>query len=200
MAKAIIVTLAGEESLFDFTKLERAKVYGSRRRVALDAAGESCQRASLTRDGRFLLQTGMTAQGYLTPDGRWVPNAELVGLDVDGKPLEQQPSTLGLAQALEEVPARELFDLRVSSTYALTVKELTAGLSAALDAGKVFRFAFNYRRDYRAETAFLVKNDVGVFAVVGVPLVPQWIEPAASPPPLPPTDEPEADDLDFEMF
>lgn len=200
MAKPIIVTLAGEESRFDFAKLERAKIYGTRRRVALDAAGAPCKRASLTQDGRFLLQSGMTAQGYLTPEGRWVPNAELVGLDVDGKPMEKQPSTLGVAQAVEEVPARDLFDLRVSSTYALTVQHLEPTLQAALDAGKVFRFAFNYRGDYRAETAFLVKNDLGVFAVVGAPALPQWIEPAAAPPPIPPAEEPEADEIDFEMF
>ncbi len=200
MAKAIIVTHAGQESRFDFTKLERAKLYGARRRVALDAAGEPCKRASLTQDGRFLLQSGMTAQGYLTPEGRWVPNAELVGLDADGKPLEKQASTLGVAQALEEVPARDLFDLRVTSTYALTVQELDAALGAALDAGKVFRFVFNYRGDYRAEVGFLVKNDAGCFAVVGSPALPQWIEPAAAPPPIPPAEEAEADEIDFEMF
>ena len=200
MAKAIIVTLAGEESRFDFTKLERAKLYGSRRRVALDATGEPCKRASLTQDGRFLLQSGMTAQGYLTPEGRWVPNADLVGLDVDGKPLEKQTSTLGVAQALEEVPARELFDLRVGSTYTLTVQALTPALKAALDAGKVFRFAFNYRGDYRSEVAFLVQNELGCFAVVGSPATPAWIEPAAAPPPIPPSEESEGDDIDFEMF
>ncbi|MEY2982968.1 MAG: hypothetical protein RL562_3195 [Planctomycetota bacterium] len=200
MAKAIIVTHSGEESRFDFTKLERAKVYGSRRRVALDAAGEPCRRASLTQDGRFLLQSGMTAQGYLTPEGRWVSNAELVGLDADGKPLEKQPSTLGVAQALDEVAPRDLFDLRVTSTYALTVQHLEPALQAALDAGKVFRFAFNYRSDYRAETAYLVQNDVGCFAIVGVPALPQWIEPAAAPPPIPPAEEPESDEIDFEMF
>jgi hypothetical protein len=200
MAKAIIVTHAGEESRFDFTRLERAKVYGSRRRVALDAAGEPCKRAALTLDGRYLVQSGMTAQGYLTPDGRWVPNSELVGLDVDGKPLEKQASTLGVAQPLLEVAPRELFDLRVTATYALTVQHLEPKLKAALDAGKVFRFAFNYRGDYRSETAFLVQNDVGCFAVVGAPAAPAWIEPAAAPPPIPPAEEPEADEIDFEMF
>ena len=200
MAKAIIVTHAGEESRFDFTKLERAKVYGARRRVALDAAGEACKRASLTQDGRFLLQSGMTAQGYVTPAGRWVPNAELVGLDAYGKPLEKQASTLGVAQALEDVPARDLFDLRVTATYALTVQHLEPKLKAALDAGAIFRFAFNYRGDYRAETAYLVQNDVGCFAVVGTPALPQWIEPAAAPPPIPPAEETEADEIDFEMF
>ncbi len=200
MAKAIIVTHAGKDSRFDFSKLERAKLYGARRRVALDAAGLPCKRASLTEDGRFLLQSSMTAQGYVTSEGRWVPNAELVGLDPSGAPLQKQASTLGVAQVLEEVPARDLFDLRVSSTYALVVQQLDTALGAALDAGKVFRFAFNYRGDYRAETAFLLKNEFGAFAVVGAPALPQWIEPASAPPPIPPGEDSEADEIDFEMF
>ncbi len=200
MAKAIIVTHNGEESRFDFAKLERAKLYGSRRRVALDATGAPCKRASLTQDGRFLLQSGMTAQGYLAADGRWIPNAELVGLDAEGRVVEKQPSTLGVAQPLAEVPPRDLFDLRVSSTYALTVQHLESGLQAALDAGKVFRFDFNYRGDFRPETAFLVKNDAGYFAIVGALATPIWIEPAASPPPIPAAEDAASDDLDFEMF
>lgn len=199
MARAIIVTHAGTESRFDFTKLERAKLYGARRRVALDAAGAPCKRAALTEDGRFLLQPGMTAQGYLTPEARWVPNADLVGLDADGTVLEKQPSTLGVAQPLEDAPLRDLFDLRVTSTYALVVQELAPSLLQALDAAKMFRFAFNYRGDYRAETAFLVKNEAGIFAVVGAPALPAWIEPAAAPPPLPAAEEAD-DELDFEMF
>ena len=50
MAKPIVVRFEGAESRFDFAKLERKKLYGSRRRMPLDAAGEPCKRAALTDD------------------------------------------------------------------------------------------------------------------------------------------------------
>lgn len=200
MARAIVLNHAGADSRFDFKKLERKALYGGRRRVALDAGGAPCQRASLTRDGRFLLRSGMTSQGYVTAGGRWVPNGDLVGLTPAGEPVEAQPSTLGVSQALEEVPARQLFDLRVTTTYMLSPQHVEAPLAEALAAGKVFRFAFNYRQDFRAETAFLVQNEAGYFAVIGVPAPPAWVEPAAAPPPLVDDAEDDGDELDFEMF
>ena len=57
-----------------------------------------------------------------------------------------------------------------------------------------------YRGDYRSEVAFLVQNELGCFAVVGSPATPAWIEPAAAPPSIPPSEESEGDDIDFEMF
>jgi hypothetical protein len=200
MAKPITVSLAGEVSRFDFQKLERARLYGSRRRVALDAEGQACRKAALTRDGRFLIRSGMTGQGYLTDEGRWVPNGDLVGLDASGAVVAKQPSTLGVEQPLEEVPPTALLDLRPTGTWVLTPQHLAPALAEALAAGRIFRFAFNYRGDFRAETGFLVQNDAGCFAVVGEPLVPEWVAPAAAPPAVAPADEADADDLDFEMF
>ena len=71
-------------------------------------------RASLTEDGQFLIQSGMTAQGYFTDDMRWIPNSDLVGL-VDGEPVEKIPSTLGEPQDLEAATAQQLLDLRLSA-------------------------------------------------------------------------------------
>lgn len=44
MARNIVVTLHGEESSFDFKAIDRAAIYGKRRRVALDRDGEACTR------------------------------------------------------------------------------------------------------------------------------------------------------------
>ena len=104
MAKPIVVSYKGKESSFDHGKLDRAKLYGKKKRVALDSSGEVCIKASLDEDGTTLIRSGMTAQGYFENDGAWVPNKELVGLDEKGKPLELQDSTLGAAQTVE-VPA-----------------------------------------------------------------------------------------------
>ena len=64
MAKPIVVSLEGIESSFDHAKVERAQLYGARRRLPLDSTGEACIKAGLTTDGLYLLQAGMTAQGY----------------------------------------------------------------------------------------------------------------------------------------
>jgi hypothetical protein len=200
MAKPITVSLGGEVSRFDYQKLERARVYGTRRRVALDASGAACRRAAVTRDGRFILRSGMTGQGYLTAEGRWVPNGDLVGLDPSGQPVEKQASTLGVEQPLEEASPEAVFDLRPTGAWLLTPQSLGSTLAEALAAGRIYRFSFNYRGDFRAETGYLLQNDAGLFAIVGEPLSPEWIAPAAAPPPVPPAEEADGDDLDFEMF
>lgn len=133
----------------------------------------------MTRDGRFVLRAGMVSQGYCTDVGRWIPNADLVGLAPDGEPLERVPSTLGTPQVLQEALPTDVFDLRVTTVYLLEAQEVDEALVEALDSGAVFRCSFNYRADFRAESAFLVKNDEGFFAIVGVPASPFWAEAAA---------------------
>lgn len=202
MAKPIVVSHGGALSQLDFAKVDRSKLYGRRRRVALDPDGAPCTRASLTDDGSTLLRAGMTAQGYFDDTGTWLPNKELVGLDDEGEPLEKVPSTLGEAQPLTEAKPEELLDLRVHAVYALTPTELEEALAASLADGAVYRFAFNYRADYREESAFLIANDEGaLFAIVGQPATPVWAEAEAILAPSYDDDDADLDDeLDFEMF
>jgi len=201
MAKPIVVCFNGQESRFDHKKLSRRKLYGYRRRQAVDADGATCAKANLTEDGRFLLRSGMTAQGYFTEAGRWVPNRELVGLDAEGSVVDKVASTLGAAQPLERVSPQVLLDLRMSSVYALAEQSVDPELKEALEGGMIFRFAFNYRGDYEAETAFLVANKSGTFAVVGDVTAPEWVEPVTVQTVASEEDEdPFEDDLDFEMF
>ena len=97
MAKPIVLTYEGVQSSFDHAKLDRARLYGARKRIPLDQDGQTCVKAALTIDGLYLLQSGMTAQGYFDENGRWLQRSQLVGLDPDGHPLELKPSTLGVA-------------------------------------------------------------------------------------------------------
>jgi hypothetical protein len=55
MAKPLIIEENGQSTFFDVSLLERRKLYGSRKRVALDAQGRVCSRASLTGDGALVL-------------------------------------------------------------------------------------------------------------------------------------------------
>jgi hypothetical protein len=76
MAKQLVVTHAGTELAFGLTRIERSKIYGTRRRVVIDAQERPCVRAALSADGRTLIASGMTGQGHFTPDGRWVARGE----------------------------------------------------------------------------------------------------------------------------
>jgi len=88
MAKPIVVSIDGIESSFDHIKLDRKRLYGERRRVPLDLTGEPCVKSALTSDGLYLLQSGMTAQGYFDESGRWLQKSQLVGIGSDGQALE----------------------------------------------------------------------------------------------------------------
>jgi hypothetical protein len=201
MAKPIIVTLGGVESRFDHEKLDRAKLYGKRQRQVLDPGGQRCEKAELTRDGTLLVRSGMTAQGYFDEVGTWVPSSKLVGLDAKGQPLPAIGSTLGEAQSLTgPVDAIEVLDLAVRSVYALSPEGLDPKLEAELKAGKAYKFTFCYRGGYEAETAYLVGNATGFFALVGTPASSEWCElQTVASDALADADE-DDDELDFEMF
>ena len=51
MAKAILISYQGEEAQFSNKKVDRSKLYGSRKRIPLDPTGENCQRCELSDDG-----------------------------------------------------------------------------------------------------------------------------------------------------
>ncbi len=201
MAKPIVLNHGGAVSQFDFSKVDRKKLYGRRVRMNLDPAGERCANADLTDDGWRLIRRGMASQGYFDQDGNYLSSRDLVGLDADGNPLERVGSTLGTETALEGPIAPEvLLDMKISSVYALDALEVDAALQQALEAGQIFRFAFNYRSDFLAECAVLLQNGEGVFALVGQPTESEWCELDQPPPPPVFEEEEEDDDLDFEMF
>ncbi len=199
MAKGIVVIFQGQTSAFGLEKLERAKLYGLRRRIAVDSEGRACSKANLTDDGKVLLRAGMTAQGYFDQEGRQVENSSLGAVDASGAPLPLLPSTLGVPQTLEgPVDPRDLLDLALTGVYRLLPEEVDSALASALAGGRVFRVNFNYRPDYRSELAYVVQNDAGAFALVGIPTHAEWLAPDGPPPAD--TDGDDGDEFDFEMF
>lgn len=200
MARTICVSLDGVESSFGFKSIDRSALYGRRRRVALDRDGVQCTRASLLEDGSLLLRSGMTGQGYFLQDGTFLKQSDLEAFDETGRPLERVPSTLGIAQPLEgPVDVTEVLNMRVETVYALDPDEVDDGLMSRLTGGEIFRFAFNFRDDFRAESGILLANDQGAFALVGVPVSFEWSTLNLAPD-LPMADQEAEDDLDFEMF
>jgi hypothetical protein len=200
MARVISVALSGVESSFEFKSIDRAALYGKRRRIALDALEQPCSRASILEDGSMVLKSGMTGQGYFLSDGTFLKQGELQGFDTTGKPLEKVPSTLGVTQELiGPVEPSKVLDMRIASIYLLDAESIHENLSASLDRGDIYEFMFNYREDYQAETGVLLRNKSGTFALIGAPLEYEWSEFNVVSE-LPATDEDSDDDLDFEMF
>lgn len=200
MARSIIVSLQGKPSTFGYSRVTRKHLYASRKRVPLDPKGEPCQRAELSDDGSMLIVSGMAGQGYFAEDGRWVANDELVGLDVEGNPAPLQPSTLDVAQPLQEVEPEALFDSTVGAVYALEPESLDPALQKELEAGKLYRFPFNPRTDYHTDTAYLLANEQGTFAIVGNTMQIPWCELEQPAVDLDDADDDDGGELDFEMF
>ena len=199
MAKPLIVSFGGVAASFPVTLVDRSKIYGSKKRVAIDAQGRDCTRAALSSDGATLIVSGMTAQGYFTRAGRAVSRSEMVGLNAEGEIVEVKPSTLGVEQKAEgPVDPSELLNLSVQSVYFLETQEDKTGLADRLKRGEVLKVDFNYVAGLGVETAYLVGNDAGCFAIVGTPVADQWVEEGQQF--VQPEESVDSDDLDFDAM
>ncbi|PSI00585.1 MULTISPECIES: hypothetical protein [Synechococcus] len=200
MAKPVILIHNDIASNFQLQKLERSKLYGCKRRIPVDEDGEPCVRASLTEDGEVIILSGMAAQGWFDDLGRQVEASEIGAQSSDGIALELVLSTLGVSQPLEgPVSPMEVLDLAVSSVYQLTADTISDELAASLTSGEVWRFRFNYRSDFLAETAYLLANDAGIFALIGQPATAPYLQLNAIPP-VEAAEGEDTEDVDFEML
>jgi len=202
MGRGIVVNLGGEVSEFDLTKIEREKLYGRKLRVVVDDQGRACQPALLTRDGSAVMPPGCVASLYLDDGFDVIERSELKAVGADGAPLAPVPSTLGVAQELEgPIDSAQVLDHTIASVYLLAGVQLGAALKAALEAGKIFKARFNYREDYAAQTAFLLQNECGIFALIGEPTRFEFLRrDAPGAPATAESDEGLENDLDFNMM
>ena len=199
MAKPVLLTYKGSVSSFGAIKLDRTKLYGSRKRVALDSQNRVCTKASLSVDGSQVIRSGMTSQGYFAVDGAPIARSEMVGIDSEGQVVDSKPSTLGVEQELAgPVDPAEVLDLVVESVFWFDPIEVSKTLLEELNDGRVFSCAFNYSAGLEVETAYVVSNTEGIFAIVGKPSSVRWIEEGtvfiAEPA------EEDEDELDFESL
>ena len=199
MAKPIIISKDNEESIFQIRKIERKKLYGYRKRLAIDENNEECKRASLTEDGQILIKSGMISQGWFIDGGKQIESNDIGAIDENNNKLNLIPSTLGINQNLEgPVNQKELLDLFVTTVYLILPDEISKDLESSLNKGEIWKCNFNFRADYRMETCFILKNDTGYFAIVGIP---NQINMLSSNAPPPDDEDSENDEeLDFEMF
>lgn len=199
MAKTIDIEYQGESVSFSYKPIDRKSLYGYKKRVAFDANGKECIKASLLNDGSLLIRSGMTAQGYFKADGSWVPNSEIEAINLDGSVPEMYEATIGVTVQAKEIDSEEALNLRFSNTYLLDAESLPEKIKTALDSGKILSFPFNSKADYNVETGILVANENGYFALIGDPVKYEFTTLQSTVSAEAEADSQE-DELDFEMF
>jgi hypothetical protein len=200
MAKTINISYKGESAVFGYKPIDRGVLYGKRRRVPFDADGNECAKASLLEDGSLLIKSGMTAQGYFTPDKVWVAQGDLEAINPDGSTPELFPATIGEVVEATQLSPVEALNLRFGTTYALEPEVLSEGIKKELDSGVVLTFPFNPRADYEVETGVLVGNENGYFALIGQKNQYEFVGLASVVSVAEEANSDASDDLDFEMF
>jgi hypothetical protein len=200
MAKTINISYKGESAVFGYKPIDRGVLYGKRRRVPFDADGNECAKASLLEDGSLLIKSGMTAQGYFTPDKVWVAQGDLEAINPDGSTPELFPATIGEVVEATQLSPVEALNLRFGTTYALEPEVLSEGIKKELDSGVVLTFPFNPRADYEVETGVLVGNENGYFALIGQKNLYEFVGLASVVSVAEEANSDTSDDLDFEMF
>jgi len=158
MSTRLEIAYLGRPSCFHLEPLDRQRLLGGTRLVALDAEGEECRTAHLTRDGKYLLPPGSTADMYVDADGTWVDRATLTRAEGAASP---EASAAGPVELEGPVPVQELLDGVATRVHRLEVEALHPALDAALREGAVFRF----KGTPTAGPTYLFANDAGIFLV-----------------------------------
>ena len=200
MAKTINISYKGETAVFGYKPIDRGVLYGKRRRVPFDGEGNECVKSSLLEDGSLLIKSGMTAQGYFTPDKVWVAQGDLEAINPDGSTPELFPATVGEEVVATELSPIDALNIRFGTTYALEAETLSEGIKKELDSGVILTFPFNPRADYEVETGILVANENGYFALIGQKAEYEFVGLASVVSVAEEANSDTSDDLDFEMF
>ena len=166
MAAYLDVTYQGQPSRLALSAIDRKRLYGFTKKLALDADGNECATAHLTRDGRFLLTAGSTADLYITNEGDSVPRTDLVPVGSDGRALETLAPTTGRPQEAEgPVGPEEILDSVAMKAYALAPETLAPVMQASLARGAIFKVPYRPRKTTKQSPAFLLANESGLFLV-----------------------------------
>jgi hypothetical protein len=162
MSTRLEITYLGRPSCFHLEPLDRKRLLGDTRLLALDAEGKECRTAHLTRDGKYLLLPGSTADMYVDADGNWVDRNTLTRADGAAS---LEASAAGPVELEGPVPVQELLDGVATRVHRLEAEALHPALDAALREGAVFRL----KGPPAAGVIYLFANDAGIFLVHAEP-------------------------------
>ena len=160
MARSITFTFSKNSFDCSLHKVDRAKLYGSRRIETLDMDGNECTLATLLDDGKTLVPSGGTALGYINPQGEWVSRKNITAIDYDGQPLETIPSSFEAGIVLDEQVSPEFFlDHSIRLTYQLLSDDLDEDFLSMIAHGAIFKTHFSYRGGIDPDPAFVMQGE-----------------------------------------
>ena len=185
----------------ELKKVDRKKIYGWSKIEVFDENKSKCKLAGLA-DGTYILPSGSTSLVTLNNKGEIVSKKDMVGLDLNGKPVEKVPSVYDRTVMLREATIDEYLSLSVKSVYQLNISENKENFLKELNSGKIFYFVFNYREDYEGDDAFLLSNGNEIFAITGMLWESEFVGLMDNEQErvIEESEENEDDDLDFAMF
>lgn len=141
-------------------KVDRSKLYGSRKIETLDMDGKPCDLATLLDDGKTLVPYGGTASGYINPDGEWVCRKDITPVDLEGKKLEKVPSSFETGLTLDQkITAEEFLDHSIRLSYALKSEAMDKTFFKNLEKGVIYQTEFSYRGGIDPDPAFVLQGD-----------------------------------------
>ena len=200
MAAYLEMNYRGQPSRFALTAIDRKRLHGYTKRVALDADGYECATAHLSRDGRFLLSAGSTADLYINERGDSILRADLTSVDSDGHALTTLAPTTGRPQeAKGPVAPEEILDCVVVRAYALAPETLAPALQSGLARGAIFKVAYRPRKTAQSTTAFLLANETGTFLVQTEPCGFEFVGPDQLPDVADVWTDDQDDEFDFDQ-
>ena len=142
-------------------RVDRSRLYGSSRRIGLDAKGRECQSALLTQDERHVLGPGSTAGMYLNEKGDIIAREDLASVDEHGQPvISNKVEPGGPHELVGPVPAEGLLECVAGAVYEVDASDIDSTLAATLSSGDIFHLS---------DKAFLLANEHGVFLIAAEP-------------------------------
>lgn len=163
MQQSMIIKFNDQESSFKPTKINRSKLYGSKRRIPIDAQGQKCSRAALTHDGVYVLPSGGTAMLYLDEQGDVVERNQLQAIDTDGEVMSpENSSSEATLEVTQVVQVADVLECGITHAYALEPVFICTELEKSLSQGAIYRLPGANGRQ-----AFLLGNDAGYFLLFG---------------------------------
>jgi len=200
MAKEASFQISGKTFSATLTKLDRDKLYGWVEERYQDRKGNPLSWATLLLDGKTLIAAGGTALKTIGPDGGEVSKSTLKAIMPDGSDALIQKSVYDEPVQLDESHSIEdLMRLEVKSLYQLSVTDGLDTVKAVLNNSPVLYFKFNYRADYEADDAFIIRQSDHIFIITGMLQEFEYALPEK--PAVVDVDEEESDSsIDFNMF
>jgi len=157
MGRKIDVAFHGSITRIALCRVERSKLYGSSRRIGLDAKGRECASALLTRDGIYVLGPGSTAGMYLNKEGDVLSREDLMAANEQGRPAGEEIAVPDRPHELTgPVPAEALLECVVTAMYEVDASDLDSTLAASLSRGDIY---------HAPNKGFLLANEHGVFLI-----------------------------------